>query len=172
MNDDATPREDEVPLETVQGAPGPVVTVDERYIYRIYSCLNPAVKLVDMSHQSTPNGMHNVKLFSSTTDKASQWRFTERTNDGYYLILNQRDENLALGEASDDSVIASKLTRSRGQYWILKEVGNGYFFFENKYDGLVMDVAGANTADNTNICVYRHHAQGSSAHQQFKLARV
>lgn len=171
MNDNVSPRDGEALDIANIGAPGKAVTVDERYIYRIYSCLNPAAKLVDMSHQSN-NGMHNIKLYTTSGDKASQWRFTERTSDGYYLILNQRDENLALGEATNDNVIASPLTRRPAQYWILKEVGNGYFYFQNKYDGLVMDVSNGSTENNTNIVVWPLPASGKKAHQQFKLSRV
>ncbi|ROM70435.1 hypothetical protein BK653_00665 [Pseudomonas brassicacearum] len=171
MKNDARPRDGEALDIAGKGVPGKVVIVDEGRIYRIYSCLNPAAKLVDMSHQSN-NGMHNIKLFTTSADKASQWRFTGRTSDGYYLILNQRDENLALGEATNDNVIASALTRRPAQYWILKEVGNGYFYFENKYDGLVMDVAGGSTENNTNIVVWHLPASGKKAHQQFKLSPV
>ncbi|WP_141532827.1 RICIN domain-containing protein [Bacillus cereus] len=55
-------------------------------------------------------------------------------------------------------------------YWRLEEIYNGNFIIKNyKNPNLVLDVAGANISNNTNIQV--HKRNGTNA-QKFKLVQV
>lgn len=169
MKNKTGPREDEAPKHEAKGDPGTLVTVDERYAYRIYSGLNPAVRLIKMIEPDTPNDLYEVRLFNAVNERVCEWRFTERTADGYYLILSQTEKLLALGEATNDTAIVSPLTRRPAQYWRLIDAGSGYYYFENKYDNWVLDVEGGNSGERTRIITYPRRG---GANQKFKLARI
>ncbi|WP_434704728.1 RICIN domain-containing protein [Pseudomonas sp. Z1-12] len=167
MPDEITPREDQAPEQESQGAPGSGVTIPEA-VYKIYTYLGDN-KLVDMSLQAEGNNVHNVKVYRDTSASESTWLFISKPAKGGYLIANGRNYSLALGESTNNSVITSAITERPAQIWVLKSAGNEFYYFENKYDGKVMDLHGASTADNTNIINNRYSGWNN---QKFRLVRI
>ena len=122
-----------------------------------------------MSLRAVGNNLHNVKLYHETSAAESMWGFYKKPNKGGYLIVNEKEKSLALGEATDDSTIASPITERPTQIGGLKEAGGGFYFFENQYDGKVMGVKGSNTVDNTDIINYTYTG---ATNQKFRLVHI
>ncbi|NWB85898.1 RICIN domain-containing protein [Pseudomonas gingeri] len=166
MKDEAIPRDATGPEKTAKGAPGGAVEIEEG-IYKIYTNLNNT-SVVDMAVSGSDQRVHRIKLYHDNSSLESTWGLLRRPG-GYYLLINQREKDLAAGEMKDDSVGASPITERPAQLWMFKSAGPDLYYLENKYDGKVMDVAGSHTEDNSSIINYRHVG---SKNQKFKLLKI
>ncbi|SFH22981.1 RICIN domain-containing protein [Pseudomonas sp. NFACC45] len=167
MKSKSIPHVDKTPEQT-KGAPGPSIIIQPG-IYKIYSFLSN-YKIVDMALKEDSKGRHEVKLYDDSAEPESTWHI-KYSGNGEHWIANGRYQTRVV-EAYEGNVITSPLHGSMGPefYWIFKDAGSGGFFYiQNKRYGTVMDVRGAQTANNTNIIDY---AYGGAENQRFRLWRI
>jgi hypothetical protein len=167
MKNEATPRDDTAPEKISKGAPGGAKNIAEG-IYKIYTLLNNT-SVVDMAVSGSNMNVHKIKLYHDNSSPESQWRILRRTL-GYYLLINQREQDLAAGELTDNNVAASPSTERPAQRWMFKTAGPDLVvYIENKFDGKVMDVEGSHKEDNSNIINYPYVG---SDNQKFRLVKI
>ncbi|NWB99275.1 RICIN domain-containing protein [Pseudomonas gingeri] len=166
MKKEATPRDATTPESTSKGAPGGALDIEEG-IYKIYTALNQR-SIVDMAVSGSEQRVHRIKLYHDNSSLESTWALSRRPG-GYYLLINQREKDLAAGEMNNNTVGASPITERPAQHWMFKDAGLGLVYLENRYDGKVMDVEGSHMEDNSSIIDYRHVG---SANQKFKLFKI
>lgn len=166
MKSKSTPSADKTP-EQIKGAPGPSIIIQPG-LYKIYTFLSN-YKLVDMALNEDSQGRHNVKLYDDSDAPESTWHIKYSLN-GEHWIINGKYETRVV-TVYDGGVITSPLHGSMGPefYWLFKDAGAGFVYIENKRYGTVMDVKGAQTANNTNILDYTY---GGTANQKFRLWRI
>jgi hypothetical protein len=166
QKNEISPREDETPEQTTKGAPGGAINIEEG-TFKICTALNNFYSVVDMSLAGDSNRRHNVKLYNDNWEPESKWAIVRAGGVPYgYLLINKKDETLVMGEATNNSVIASPSTGRPAQIWRFKDAGGGLFYIENQYDFKVMDVKGSSTAMNTDIINYPYTG---GVNQKFKL---
>ncbi len=146
--------------------------------YKIRTYLKDSM-LVDMSKTAGAGNAHNVKLHTDNSAPESTWNvynISLQLRGPILLIINVWNNN-ALGmspyweDKSGDSknVVASPVDWRSSQFWLLQDAGGGYFFLVNAQNEDVLDVAGSNTTDGTNIVAY---PKQSSNNQKFKFSRL
>lgn len=128
--------------------------------------------VVDMALAGDSNGVHNVKLFHDNNEPESTWRFFRYSNSPLYQISNGINNLLLLGRSkgNDNNAIASPKEAGSDRWtWLLRDAGDGLVYIENYSNHYVLDVAGSNPSDNTDIILYPN--QGS-INQKFRLAKL
>ncbi|MBE6049937.1 MAG: glucuronoarabinoxylan endo-1,4-beta-xylanase [Clostridium sp.] len=95
---------------------------------------------------------------------------TTTLSDGWYYIKNQHAQKYLqvkdnYGKAVQN-VELSQGTGAKGQKWYLKNVGNGYITLKSALGDFMLDVAGAEDKNGTNIQIYNAYSGDA---QQFML---
>lgn len=136
-------------------------------IYYINSLLLDT-KGVDIQNGSSHNGAP-IQLYGANQTNAQKFRFT-RQQDGSYTIVN-----IASGKALDVSGgIAKKnaivqqwsFNNTAAQRWYIRDTPEGYYL-QSVLGNWVLDVSGANTANETPIRLYQPNKTRA---QKFSLA--
>ena len=121
--------------------------------YHIVSALDPN-KGLDVENASKENDA-NIRLYENRNDAKQVFRVTY-LGDGYYKIVNTNsnksmDVDLS-GQTDGTNVKQFTDYGSDAQKWIIKESGDGkYFYIISKCNGLYLDVADGNSANGTNV---------------------
>ncbi|PEV64345.1 hypothetical protein CN423_14960 [Bacillus cereus] len=137
-------------------------------VYKIKTALN-GTSGVDVSNL----GNKNVQLYQDNTITRSHWKFQYNKNKDAYQIVNLwfKNEVMAWNDyKGSKNVFVTKNHGRDEHYWRLEDVGDGYYIIKNyKNPNFVLDVADANTNNNTNIQV---HEKNKTNAQKFKLVQV
>ncbi|MEB8676911.1 phosphatidylinositol-specific phospholipase C domain-containing protein [Bacillus cereus] len=137
-------------------------------VYKIKTALN-GTSGVDVSSA----GDKNVHLHRDNSVTRSHWMFQYDKHKDAYQIVNIGFENevMAWNDFKNSrNVFVTKNQHKDEHYWILEDVGEGYYLIKNyKKPDLVLDIDGGKTNDFTNIQVYKRN--GTNA-QKFKLFKV
>ena len=132
--------------------------------YRISTALNDK-SVLDVSEGSMEDGA-NVQIWMSTN--VPQQNFVvQYIGEGYYTIAAQHS-GMAL-TVKDGNVVQSKYTGSDAQKWKVIDAGNNYYHIVSKMDGQYLDVDNEQTANGTNVKVYKPN--GTNA-QKFKFENL
>ncbi|WII35287.1 insecticidal delta-endotoxin Cry8Ea1 family protein [Paenibacillus thiaminolyticus] len=142
--------------------------------YQIVTALN------DASVVNLTSVENNIVLGKNNGGNHQKWKFIY-DNRGAYQIQSVSNPELFLvwndvpGDRNDKNVMGHKNEHKEEHYWILEDMGNGYYIISSKKKpSLVLDVDHANTNDGTNIKVNERHPIASPyiRAQQFKLKSV
>ncbi len=143
----------------------------ENGIYKISSALN-GNKVLDISGGSTNNGA-NLQIWNSENVQQQKFQITYNSTGKYYEIKalhsNKVFDIAGNGKIDGTNVAQYASNQSNAQKWVLKDVGNGYFYIIGAYSGLYLDIAAASTANGTNVQVYT--GNGTKA-QKFKFNKI
>ncbi|MHB9143496.1 MAG: glycoside hydrolase family 76 protein, partial [Paludibacter sp.] len=132
---------------------------------KIYKIISKASnKILQVANSSMDNNA-NVETWVDTQSDAQRWIVTSLDNDLYTLTNVASGEFLHLAASvPSNSVNVNQYSNSNNNTvkWKIVNQGNGYFMLQSaENDDYVLDLAGAGTADGTNVDVYQ--SDGSSA---------
>ena len=108
--------------------------------------------VLDISGGSISNNA-NLQIWSN--DNVNQQKFRiSYLKDGYYKIEALHSSKVLTLDSSEKNVVQYEWNGSISQQWMIIEVGKDKFSIISRKNGLYLDVAGANSANGTNVGVY------------------
>ena len=127
--------------------------------YIISSKLN-LNKNVDVAGARTANGT-NIRLWDANSDNAQRWQINY-LDTGYYVFHSLLNTDKCLSIKNDNYTLGTNIelsdcNNSDLQQFEIKDLGNGYFSVVTKENSLYIDVAGARTANGTNIALWENN---------------
>lgn len=140
-------------------------------VYEIASALDTG-KVLDISNGTMSAG-GNVQIYQKNNSNAQKFIVTGTGNGTYRITSLNSGMTIDLNNAGGNSgtnVLQSYNSNANAQRWYIRNTGDGTCYFvpaaasEN-----AMDIAGANTANSTNVQIYT--ANGTNA-QKFYLSRT
>ena len=132
--------------------------------YRISTALNNK-SVIDVSEGSMEDGA-NIQIWMSTNVPQQNFQ-VQYLEEGYYKITAQHS-GLVL-TVQNGNVVQSKYVGSDAQKWKIIDAGDNYYHIASKVDGRYLDVDNEQTANGTNVKVYKPN--GSNA-QKFKFENL
>ena len=113
--------------------------------------------LVDVSSGSSLDGT-NVQIWADANENQQKFIITYIGSGNYKIICKRTKKALTVaktGTAYFSSVYQSTYTGDANQLWIIKKANDGKYYIISKYNYRYLDVAGANTANGTDIRVHQ-----------------
>lgn len=145
-------------------------------VYQIISALNNSSVIDRSPSNCNAAGDCNVHLWTDNNTANQKWRFEYNPTKQAYRIDNQQIPGSVLAWNTENrNVFVTKFNQNYDEhYWVLEPSLNGYIFRNKKNSSLVLDVAGAQTKDGTNIGVHEKHLPSSPfiKAQEFKLRKI
>ncbi|MCR5811397.1 MAG: RICIN domain-containing protein, partial [Lachnospiraceae bacterium] len=138
-------------------------------IYVIYASVGFQMT-VDVKGGKTANGT-NIQIYKANDSNGQKFYICKESN-GWYTIRHAVSDKVL--EAADNSaksgvnVQLGTFSKKSGQYWRFYKAGSDTVYIKNKL-GYFLDVAGAKTANGTNVRIYK---ENRSKGQTFKLAKT
>ena len=112
------------------------------------------------NNNNTNNNNNNNTNNNQNATLKDGWYYIKNVNAQKYLqVKNSKGENL-------QNVELGKGTKSKGQKWYLKNVGNGYVTLKSDLGNYMLDVNRGKNKNGTNIQIYNGH---SGKAQQFTI---
>lgn len=131
--------------------------------YVIETSLN-SNKAIDLSAGSIIEN-NKIQIYTKNETEAQFWSFKYDGN-GYYTISSPLDNTKGLGK-NGSRVLFNTITNNN-QKWIVKKIGDGYYYIVSADGHKYLDVSGGSSSDGTAIGLY----QGNNTNaQKFKLVK-
>ena len=154
----------------VNETPKDKITIIQDGIYQITSSSG---KVLDIAYGSYGNTA-NVQLWNNDKVQQQKFHITRVQNTNYYKIVAVHSAK-ALDVQSGDANLGANVNQysvngTDNQYWLFKDLGNGYYNIISKANGLCLDVlSGAINKNGSNVQLY--YGNGTNA-QKFKLVPI
>ncbi|MEC0186767.1 RICIN domain-containing protein [Paenibacillus larvae] len=112
-----------------------------------------------------------ITMYDANYKKHQTWRFTYNKDKQAYKITSVSNPKLALTwDSKDSDKIFGYAGDYDSQYWRVERTSDGYFKLKNyKNPNMVLDVAGANTENGTQLQAYEDNG---GKNQKWSLQRV
>lgn len=109
----------------------------------------------------------NIQIWNKE-NVSQQFFYIQSINDTMYKIIAKHSKKV-LTVNQNNNVEQRTDQNSEDQKWMFESVGNGYYKLKSVKNGYCLDVAGAGTANGTNIQVYQ---ENHTTAQLFKLNKI